>query len=72
VAAPAPMNLAAESISRVAGEVWNDRTCGRSPTGVAFWTANDWLCEMTALLNGLSNWHPLATLNIQSIKICEG
>ena len=38
VAAPAPMNLAAESISRVAGEVWNDRT-GKIATGV-WQTAN--------------------------------
>lgn len=43
VAAPAPMNLAAESISRVAGEVWNERTCGRRATGVEFWAANVWL-----------------------------
>lgn len=61
VAAPAPMNLAAESISRVAGEVWNDRTCGRSATGVVFWAAKVWLWLTIALLNGRSNWHPLAT-----------
>lgn len=60
VAAPAPMNLAAESISRVAGEVWNERTCGRSATGVVFWAARVWLCETTALLKGRSHWHPLA------------
>lgn len=52
VAAPAPMNLAAESISRVTGEVWNDRICGNKPTGVVFWAANNWLWLMTALLNG--------------------
>lgn len=63
VAAPAPMNLAAESISRVAGEVWKLRTCGRSATGVECWAANVWLCEMTALLKGRSHWHPLATYN---------
>jgi len=62
VAAPAPMNLAAESISRVAGEVWKLRTCGRRATGVLFWAANVWLCEMTALLKGRSHWHPLATI----------
>lgn len=53
VAAPAPMNLAAESISFLTVEVWNDLTCGRRATGVVFWAANVWLCEMTALLNGL-------------------
>lgn len=52
VAAPAPMNLAAESISRVTAVVWNDRTCGKSATGVVFWAANVWLWQMTALLNG--------------------
>lgn len=36
VAAPAPMNLAAESMSRVTAVVWNDRTCGRRATGVVF------------------------------------
>lgn len=53
VAAPAPINLAAESISRVTAVVWNDLTCGKSATGVEFWAANDWLWVMTALLNGL-------------------
>lgn len=52
VAAPAPMNLAAESISRVTAVVWNDRICGRRATGVVFWAANVWLWLMTALLNG--------------------
>lgn len=61
VAAPAPMNLAAESISRVTCEVWKDLTCGRSPTGVGL--TKFWLCETTAELKGLSHWHPLATLN---------
>lgn len=55
VAAPAPMNLAAESISRVTAVVWNDRTCGRRATGVVFWAANVWLWLMTALLNGRTN-----------------
>jgi len=36
VAAPAPMNLAAESMSRVTGEVWNDLICGSNATGVVF------------------------------------
>lgn len=62
VAAPAPMNLAAESISRVAGEVWNDLTCGRRATGVVFWAAKHWLCEITALLNGRRTFEPLATM----------
>lgn len=52
VAAPAPMNFAAESISRVTGEVWNDRICGNSAIGVVVWAANDWLWLMTALLIG--------------------
>ncbi len=52
VAAPAPMNLAAESISRVTGVVWKDLTCGKSATGVDDWAANVWLWLMTALLNG--------------------
>lgn len=61
VAAPAPMNLAAESISRVAGEVWNDLTCGRRATGVVFWAAKVWLCVITALLNGRRTFDPLTT-----------
>lgn len=52
VAAPAPMNLAAESMSRVTGEVWNDLICGSNATGVVFWAAKVWLWLMTALLNG--------------------
>ena len=36
VAAPAPINLAAESMSRVTGEVWNDLICGSKATGVVF------------------------------------
>lgn len=52
VAAPAPMNLAAESISRVTDVVWNDRTCGKRATGVVFLAAKVWLWQMTALLNG--------------------
>lgn len=52
VAAPAPMNLAAESMSRVTGVVWNDRTCGSRATGAVFWAASVWLWEMTALLIG--------------------
>lgn len=55
VAAPAPMNLAAESMSRVTAVVWNDRTCGRRATGVVFWAANVWLWLITALLNGRKN-----------------
>lgn len=53
VAAPAPMNLAAESISRVTGEVWKDRTCGSTATELVFWAANCWLWLITALLSGL-------------------
>lgn len=52
VAAPAPMNFAAESISRVTCDVWNDRTWGSSATGVLFCAARVWLWLMTALLNG--------------------
>lgn len=59
------MNLAAESISRVAGEVWNDLTCGRRATGVVFWAAKHWLCEITALLNGRRTFEPLATLKLE-------
>lgn len=66
VAAPAPMNLAAESISRVTCEVWKDLTCGRSPTGVEL--TKFWLCETTAELNGLSHWHPLATWKVRDGK----
>lgn len=36
VAAPAPMNLAAESMSRVTVEVWNDLICGSKATGAVF------------------------------------
>lgn len=57
VAAPAPMNLAAESISRVTDVVWNDRACAKS--GVVFWAASVWLWAMTALLNG-RKYDPLA------------
>lgn len=53
VAAPAPMNLAAESMSRVTGEVWKDLICGSRATGVALWAAaKDWLWLITALLKG--------------------
>lgn len=52
VAAPAPMNLAAESMSRLAGEVWKDRTWGRRATGFVFWATRAWLWHTTALLNG--------------------
>lgn len=52
VAAPAPMNLAAESMSRVTGDVWNERTWGKKATGVVFWAARVWLWETTALLIG--------------------
>lgn len=62
VAAPAPMNFAAESISRVAGEVWNDLTCGRRATGVVFWAAKVWLCVITALLNGRRTFEPLIAI----------
>lgn len=41
VAAPAPINLAAESISRVTGDVWKDLICGNNAIGVVFWAAND-------------------------------
>lgn len=53
VAAPAPMNLAAESISRVTGDVWKDLTCGNKATGVVFWAHKVWLWLITALLSGL-------------------
>lgn len=43
VAAPAPINLAAESMSRVTAVVWKDLTCGKIATGVVFWAANVWL-----------------------------
>lgn len=59
VAAPAPMNLAAESISRVTDVVWNDRTWGKSATGFVFCAANVWLWLMTALFNG-RKYDPLA------------
>lgn len=52
VAAPAPMNLAAESISRVTGDVWKHLTCGNNATDDVFWAANVWLWLMTALLKG--------------------
>jgi len=52
VAAPAPINLAAESMSRVTGVVWKDLTCGSNATGVDDWAANVWLWLITALLNG--------------------
>lgn len=68
VAAPAPMNLAAESISRVTAVVWNDRTCGRSATGVVFWAANVWLWLMTALLNGRMNDPLIAVLATGAIR----
>jgi len=68
VAAPAPMNLAAESISRVTGEVWNDLTCGIKPTGVVFWAAKVWLWLMTALLNGLKDLERTTLLAIGAIR----
>jgi len=54
VAAPAPMNLAAESMSLVTAEVWKLRTRGSrdwlGAAGVWFWVSG--LAELTALARG--------------------
>lgn len=57
VAAPAPMNLAAESMSRLTAEVWKPRIAGNKLTGVTWFCdcvccTKDWLW-LTTLLRGL-------------------
>lgn len=63
------MNLAAESMSRLTGDVWNERTCGRNATGVVFWAASDWLCETTALLMGRRQLLGMATIWRNNIEM---
>lgn len=57
VAAPAPMNFAAESMSRLIVDVWKLRTIGdcSGETLAGLWSwfcCTDWLWVITALLSG--------------------